>query len=138
MPSLIPFRSKPYDFVPFLNLLNIILPVPGVILPSLSGKIFESRERYYCGNFIKSAFGPGIYAVFTVADHYEMRIVLSISNRNPDKRRFMVMLTKVELKSLIRATCYCDVLAMPHQPPNELRAPTVLDSDLHENCSATV
>jgi hypothetical protein len=47
MPSSISFRARPYDFVPCFNLLKAILPVPEVILPSLSRKIFESRERYY-------------------------------------------------------------------------------------------
>jgi hypothetical protein len=44
--SSISFRPKPYDLVPCLNLLKVILPVPEVILPSLSGQIFKSRERY--------------------------------------------------------------------------------------------
>jgi hypothetical protein len=56
VPSSISFRSKRHNFVPCLNPLKVILPV----LPSLSGKIFESRERYYYGNFIKRTLGRGI------------------------------------------------------------------------------
>jgi hypothetical protein len=44
VPSSLSFRSKPYDFVSCLSLLKVIPPIPEVILPSLSGKIFESRE----------------------------------------------------------------------------------------------
>jgi hypothetical protein len=46
VPSSISFRFKSYDFVPCLDLLMVILLVLEVILPSLSGKICESRERY--------------------------------------------------------------------------------------------
>jgi hypothetical protein len=89
VPSSISFRSKPYDFVPCLNLRKIILPVPDVILPSLSGKLFESRECDDCENF-RRVLSRGICAGFVVVDLYELRIVLSISNRNPEERRFRV------------------------------------------------
>jgi hypothetical protein len=56
-------------------------PVPEVVLPSLSRKIFKSREGYSCGNFrrkySRSRYMCRLY-----------RIVLSITNHNPDQRRF--------------------------------------------------
>jgi hypothetical protein len=51
MPSSISFCSKLSNFIACLNLLKVILPIREVILLSLSGKIFDSRERYSCGNF---------------------------------------------------------------------------------------
>jgi hypothetical protein len=99
VPSSISFRSKPDDFVPCLNILKVVLPVPEGILPPLCGKIFESRGSYledicwmgeqeFAGwigarnncertpEVMKSPIPPGI--------------IHSISNRNRDKRRFRV------------------------------------------------
>jgi hypothetical protein len=44
MLSSISFRSKPYDFVPCLNLLKVILPVPEVILPPFLGQ-YSNHEN---------------------------------------------------------------------------------------------
>jgi hypothetical protein len=89
VPSLISFRPKPSGFILrlCLNLLKVILPVPEVIILSLSGKIFESRERFYCG----------IRWLDRSEEQSRENLVYSISNYNPDKRRLKVF---IPLRSL--------------------------------------
>jgi hypothetical protein len=72
VPSSISFRSKPYDFVPCLNQLKVILPVPEVILFLFLGKFVGWGSRD-----------------LLVGSERES-LVHSISNRNPDKWGFRV------------------------------------------------
>jgi hypothetical protein len=85
------FRSKRYDFVPCLNLLNVILPVPEVVLPSLSGRIFES-EGITIAEFVGRirARNNGGRTSEVRKSTISPRIVHSISNCNPDNRRFRI------------------------------------------------
>jgi hypothetical protein len=62
------------------------------MLPSLSGKISNQESVTIAGISEDSALGRGICARFIIADLDELRIVLSISNRNPDQRRLRVFL----------------------------------------------
>jgi hypothetical protein len=103
-PSSISFCSKPYDFVPRLNLLKLILSIPEVILPSLSGKIFESRQRYleeicwmgesgFVGRIGAKKNGGRTLEVRKSA--ISLQIICSITNHNPDKRKFRITVGQI-------------------------------------------
>jgi hypothetical protein len=68
VPSSISFSSKPYDFIPCLNLLKVILPVPGLFSTPFLGQYSNHESATVEVISEESALDRGICAGFIVAD----------------------------------------------------------------------